>query len=86
MVAWVVEAAAQAQRLEEVWVATDHPDIAAAAREAGAQVAMTPADCASGTDRVAHAVRECDADVIVNLQGDEPAVEPEDTSTTSSPP
>ncbi|MFN7971371.1 MAG: 3-deoxy-manno-octulosonate cytidylyltransferase [Acidobacteriota bacterium] len=72
MIAHVVERTRASGALAEVIVATDDARIAAAAREAGASVAMTPADLASGTDRVAWVARDRDADVIVNVQGDEP--------------
>jgi len=78
MIAWVVEAALEAETVAEVWVATDHDAIAAAATRAGARAAMTSPDCASGTDRVAEVARQVDAEVFVNLQGDEPLVEPGD--------
>jgi 3-deoxy-manno-octulosonate cytidylyltransferase (CMP-KDO synthetase) len=78
MVAWVIEAALSARQLSGVWVATDSEAIAVAAREAGALVVMTSADCPSGTDRVAEAAKTVDADVYVNLQGDEPMIEPSD--------
>lgn len=78
MIAWVVEAAARARSLSAVWVATDHGGIAAAAEAAGAGVVLTSPDCASGTDRVAEAARSVDADVYVNLQGDEPLIDPAD--------
>jgi 3-deoxy-manno-octulosonate cytidylyltransferase (CMP-KDO synthetase) len=78
MVAWVVEGAMKAASLEAVWVATDSEEIAEAARRAGAKAAMTPAECPSGTDRMALVARQVDADVYVNVQGDEPLVEPAD--------
>jgi len=78
MIAWVVEAAAGAETLAEVWVATDSEDIAREAERAGARAAMTSPDCASGTDRVAEVAGRVDAEIFVNLQGDEPLVEPGD--------
>ena len=60
-----------------VVVATDHPDIAAVCREAGADVAMTRADHPSGTDRVAEVAAKpeyADYDVVLNVQGDDPFV------------
>jgi 3-deoxy-manno-octulosonate cytidylyltransferase (CMP-KDO synthetase) len=67
------EAALRARRPELVLIATDDAEIAAEARRFGARVAMTSPDCPSGTDRVAEAVRAVPrAEVIVNLQGDEP--------------
>ncbi len=78
MIAWVVEAARRARRIDAVWVATDHEAIARAARDAGADVALTSRACTSGTDRVAEAAEGIDAAVIVNVQGDEPLLEPGD--------
>lgn len=72
MIAHVVERVRAAEGLAGVWVATDSDEIASAARAAGAHIAMTSPDCASGTDRVAEAAREIDADLILNIQGDEP--------------
>ncbi len=60
----------------EIIVATDDERIAAAVRSFGGRVAMTRADHASGTDRVAEVAETLEADVIVNLQGDEPLIEP----------
>jgi 3-deoxy-manno-octulosonate cytidylyltransferase (CMP-KDO synthetase) len=59
-----------------VIVATDDDRIAAAARGFGAEVAMTRADHPSGTDRVAEVAATLTADLIVNVQGDEPLVDP----------
>ncbi len=78
LIAWVVDAARACPRFREVCVATDAEPIARAAREAGARVVMTSQGCASGTDRVAEAARSVDADVYVNVQGDEPLVDPDD--------
>lgn len=63
-------------RANVVLVATDDDRIARAVREFGGEVRMTRADHPSGTDRVAEVARTLDADVIVNLQGDEPLAEP----------
>lgn len=58
-------------------IATDDERIAAAARGFGAAVEMTSRDCASGTDRVAEvARRHPEPDIVVNLQGDEPQLDP----------
>ena len=76
LLAWVVERTRQSRRLDEIWVATDDARIAAAARSFGAAVAMTRADHPSGTDRIAEAIRDIEADVVVNIQGDEPLIEP----------
>jgi 3-deoxy-manno-octulosonate cytidylyltransferase (CMP-KDO synthetase) len=78
MVAWVVAAAKRASSLDEVWVATDSEEIAEAARRAGARAALTSRECPSGSDRAAEVAQYVDADVFVNLQGDEPLVDPAD--------
>ena len=71
------EAALRAHRPELVLIATDDEAIAAEARRFGARVAMTSPDCPSGTDRIAEAVRDLPrAEIIVNLQGDEPEIDP----------
>jgi 3-deoxy-manno-octulosonate cytidylyltransferase (CMP-KDO synthetase) len=67
------EAACSAETPQLVLIATDDAEIAAEARRFGARVVMTSPDCPSGTDRVAEAVRGLPrAEIIVNLQGDEP--------------
>lgn len=76
LLAWVVERARQAARLAEILVATDDERIAAAAESFGVAVALTSPDHPSGTDRIAEAIRERDADVVVNVQGDEPLIDP----------
>ncbi|HTD02422.1 3-deoxy-manno-octulosonate cytidylyltransferase [Undibacterium sp.] len=63
----------------QVVVATDHADILAACREHGIQAVMTRADHPSGTDRIAEvsvALGLADDAVVVNVQGDEPLIEP----------
>ncbi|HEX6963125.1 MAG TPA: 3-deoxy-manno-octulosonate cytidylyltransferase [Lacipirellula sp.] len=71
------EAACRARQAELVLIATDDEEIAVVARRFGARVAMTSPDCPSGTDRVAEAVKLTPrAEVIVNLQGDEPEADP----------
>jgi 3-deoxy-manno-octulosonate cytidylyltransferase (CMP-KDO synthetase) len=72
----VYERACQATRASTVIVATDDPRIVAAVESFGGHVVLTRRDHPSGTDRVAEAARRLDADVIVNLQGDEPLVDP----------
>jgi len=71
---WVIEAARTSRRLTEVWVATDHPEIEALAKSCGVKCVMTDANLATGSDRVFQAVKNADADVILNIQGDEPLI------------
>lgn len=70
---------AQESGAERVIVATDHPDIAAAVRDAGGEICMTRADHASGTERLAEVIENYslpDSSVMVNVQGDEPLIPP----------
>jgi 3-deoxy-manno-octulosonate cytidylyltransferase (CMP-KDO synthetase) len=78
MIQWVCEAAARAEGVDLVLVATDDERIASVVRGFGGRVAMTDPDLPSGTDRVAAAVASLGEsfDVILNIQGDEPAMHP----------
>lgn len=72
----VYEAVARARRIDRVLVATDDERIAAAVRAFGGEAVMTRPDHPSGTDRVAEAAKELRTDLVVNVQGDEPEMEP----------
>jgi 3-deoxy-manno-octulosonate cytidylyltransferase (CMP-KDO synthetase) len=72
LLAWVAQAALQADCLDRVLVATDAEEIAALCREIGVPCQMTSPDLASGTDRVHAVALEEPADVYLNIQGDEP--------------
>jgi 3-deoxy-manno-octulosonate cytidylyltransferase (CMP-KDO synthetase) len=74
MVEWVWRAAESSGRMDPVLVATDAEEVAAMCRERGIPVVMTRADCASGSDRVFDVARQIDADIYVNIQGDEPTL------------
>jgi 3-deoxy-manno-octulosonate cytidylyltransferase (CMP-KDO synthetase) len=77
MIRRVVEQASRASLVDRVVVATDHDAIASAVRAFGGEVVMTPADCPTGSDRIAHVVRGIpDATIVVNVQGDEPLIDP----------
>ncbi len=82
LVAWVVEAVKKARSLDEVMVATDDKRIVDAVGEYGGVAVMTPSELPSGTDRIACALRNrlgCefeDDDILVNIQGDEPLIDP----------
>ena len=71
---------AMAAQLGRVLVATDAPDIAAAVEKAGGAAVLTRSDHASGTDRIHEALQKVDAerraDIVVNMQGDLPTLEP----------
>jgi 3-deoxy-manno-octulosonate cytidylyltransferase (CMP-KDO synthetase) len=72
----VYERACQVRNVHEVIVATDDSRIMAAVASFAGRAVMTSSDHVSGTDRVAEVAHDLDADVIVNLQGDEPLIEP----------
>ncbi len=76
LVQHVYEQACRSRRASAVVVATDDPRIAAAVERFGGRCVLTRRDHPSGTDRVAEVARGLDADVIVNLQGDEPLIDP----------
>ena len=60
----------------KVIIATDDEKIVAAAETFGAECIMTSVEHKSGTDRIAEAVADMDVDIVVNLQADEPEIEP----------
>ena len=71
MILHVVEKAKKSSALNDVIVLTDDQRIFDIVSSAGHNVSMTSADCASGTDRIAEYMKNSDADVFVNIQGDE---------------
>jgi len=77
MVEWVWRAAAGSGRMDPVVVATDSDEVADVCRQRGIPVAMTSTNCASGSDRVRETARQIDADIYVNIQGDEPTLTPQ---------
>lgn len=74
---WVVENVKRSRRLDTVIVATDDERIAGSAELAGVTAVMTRPDHPSGTDRVAQAVADLEGDVVINVQGDEPLLDPQ---------
>lgn len=77
LVVWVAERARAATSISRTIVATDDPRIADAVIAAGFDAVITRADHLSGTDRIAEVAHNLSADIIVNLQGDEPLIDPE---------
>jgi 3-deoxy-manno-octulosonate cytidylyltransferase (CMP-KDO synthetase) len=77
MLGWVYRAALGCRQLDQVLIATDSEEVTAYAGSQGWPSILTPSTLISGTDRV-HAVAELiDADIYVNIQGDEPLLRPE---------
>ena len=76
MIEHVYRRAAAARNVDAVIVATDDERIADAVRKFGGDVRLTRSTHATGTDRIAEVAATLDCDLIVNLQGDEPLIEP----------
>lgn len=78
MILWVAELSARAVGTENVYVATEDRRIAEVVEAAGFQAVMTTDDALTGTDRLAQAVEQVEADIYINVQGDEPLADPAD--------
>jgi 3-deoxy-manno-octulosonate cytidylyltransferase (CMP-KDO synthetase) len=67
----------QAKKIDQIFIATDSEEVKVITTSFGAQVIMTSPDCQSGTERIASILDQVDGDLILNVQGDEPLVDPE---------
>jgi 3-deoxy-manno-octulosonate cytidylyltransferase (CMP-KDO synthetase) len=76
MIERVHERARAARQLDRVIVATDDERIASVVRGFGGEAVLTSPEHATGTDRLAEAVRDLDAEIVINVQGDEPLLDP----------
>jgi 3-deoxy-manno-octulosonate cytidylyltransferase (CMP-KDO synthetase) len=85
MIQRVYERAARAEGIERVVVATDDARIRRAVEAFGGEVVMTSSVHRTGTDRIAEAAGQLDADLIVNVQGDLPLLEPDAVSKAFAP-
>ncbi len=77
MIQRVYEQAMKSALLTTVVVATDDVRIETAVRQFNGQVQMTPVDIHSGSDRIALVAKDLRADIVVNIQGDEPLIDPQ---------
>jgi 3-deoxy-manno-octulosonate cytidylyltransferase (CMP-KDO synthetase) len=77
MVEWVWRAASASGLMDPVVVATDADEVAEVCRAREIPVVMTSPDCPSGSDRVREVAGQIDADIYVNIQGDEPTLTPD---------
>lgn len=77
MIVHTYKRALLAQTLEDVFVATDSDRIKSVVEQHGGKVIMTSRDHKTGSDRLAEACQEIDCDIVVNIQGDEPLVNPD---------
>ncbi len=85
MIAHVYARASEARLVDAVLVATDDERIAEAVAAFGGTAVMTRADHPSGTDRLAEVAARLDAELIVNLQGDEPLLDPASVDAAIAP-
>lgn len=76
MIQWVYEQAIQSLTLDQLIVAVDDHRVLECVEGFGGQAVMTKTDHQSGTDRIAEAVEHIPADIIVNIQGDQPLLDP----------
>lgn len=77
MIQWVYERAKKAKLINDVIAATDDKRVFDAVRYFGGKAVMTSPEHRTGTDRIAEAAGGLNVDIIVNVQGDEPLIEPE---------
>jgi 3-deoxy-manno-octulosonate cytidylyltransferase (CMP-KDO synthetase) len=73
---WSWENARASHSLDKLVIACDHPDLEKEAKKIGAEVILTSDQQPSGTDRIAEAVRDIEAKIIINIQADEPLLHP----------
>ena len=76
MIQWVYERASQSKTLDELFVAVDDARVQSRVEGFGGKAIMTGAHHKSGTDRIAEVVENIPADIIVNIQGDQPLIDP----------
>ena len=76
MIQWVYERTSQCPSIDRVIVATDDERISRAVLEFGGEARMTRADHPTGTDRLAEVVADLETELVVNVQGDEPLIDP----------
>tara|TARA_B110000037_G_C17127676_1_gene509060 strand:- start:2548 stop:3294 length:747 start_codon:yes stop_codon:yes gene_type:complete len=78
MIIWVAELSSKAVGKENVYIATDDDQIQKTVIQKGYNVVMTSKNCLTGTDRLAEVAKKIEADIYINVQGDEPLVDPTD--------
>lgn len=77
MIWWVYQQAKKVKELDEVYVATDDDRIKNVCKKYDMSVIMTSTEHKTGTDRISEVARKINADIYINIQGDEPLIEPE---------
>ena len=76
MIQWVYEQASQSKTLDQLFVAVDDPRVQKCVEGFGGKAVMTGRNHQSGTDRIAEAVAKIETDIVVNIQGDQPLLDP----------
>lgn len=76
MIQWVYERAKQSKILDRLVVAVDDPKVKAVVESFGGEAILTGTHHQSGTDRIAEVIENIDCDIIVNIQGDQPLIDP----------
>lgn len=76
MIWWTYHQAKKVKEIDEVYVATDDDRIKAVCEEYNMNVVMTSNEHQTGTDRIAEVAEKVEADIVLNIQGDEPVIEP----------
>jgi 3-deoxy-manno-octulosonate cytidylyltransferase (CMP-KDO synthetase) len=77
MLWYVWQRACQARQVSQVWVATDSAEVFDRVDSWGGRALMTSPDCASGTERIVSILDSLEGELILNVQGDEPLVDPD---------
>jgi len=85
MIEWVYKRANSVKNFDKVIVATDDERILECVKSFNGEVELTPSELPSGTDRVAYVAKNYKADILVNLQGDEPLISPQLLSEICAP-
>lgn len=85
MIWWVYNQSKKVKEIDEVYVATEDKRIEETCKELGINVIMTSDSHQTGTDRVAEVARKIPADIYLNIQGDEPLIEPKTISKAIQP-
>ena len=78
MIQWVAELSTRVVGKENVYIATEDNQVKVAVDKMGYNVVMTSKNCLTGTDRLAEVAKKIDANIYINVQGDEPLVDPKD--------
>jgi 3-deoxy-manno-octulosonate cytidylyltransferase (CMP-KDO synthetase) len=85
MIQWVYERTVKSTLLDDVFVVVDDPRVEECVQAFGGKVVMTGSHFQSGTDRIASMLGDIEADIVVNIQGDQPLIDPQMIDETVQP-